>query len=700
MKKIYSTALLALAATVISTQGVWAIEETYDPIYLDPDTNTLFSNIKKNEIYTLDNYKEDALSASANIDAITREDIKRENSPLITSLLNQLGSVTTQTSNGSDGSVTTVRVRGTDRVKMTLDGIRADRPSMTSPGIETQFLLSDDIERIEVIKGPQGNVSGTNASGGIVSMQTRRGEGPFRAEIGSDMGDYGTFKERFAVMGGNERADYYLSTTWYKTNGGLRTKEMGRIFNDSYSNFNTVSNLGYRFLDNKAELRNVFRFSNSEKGLGLGYSNLSYQYYNDPNNYMRNIDILDSLSFKHSVNDAYNYGVRFGIYHNRNNNYTVPDSYAPDEDSISKITSTRLNLMTQHNLKYKDWNTLSVGYNLENEYIDGTSDAHMYGSWPMFPLQHYVSDYSGSTLQNDVYVNDVINIKDKFFLRGGARLSHNNEYGTFVTPNGSAALVLPTFKLKGAKTKFRGSWGQSVNTPTLYQRYGGFRDSWMAWSGNPNLKEEKLTSFDAGIEQYFMDEKLKFEFGYFNSDYKDYIGSYYSIDPITWYTSGYYNNIDKAKIQGYEGKATFEPNDKFKFVFNYTYTDSEDKNTGFALPATPKNRFNGTVYFTPFERWNLYAGIETASSRTLSSASNDKVKGYTDARIGTSLRLFTIKNLNFYLRGNIYNLFNQDICMYKNTLANDYYYGPKIRFNAGIFMEYNSPKKDKEKERV
>ena len=69
-----------------------------------------------------------------------------------------------------------------------------------------------------------------------------------------------------------------------------------------------------------------------------------------------------------------------------------------------------------------------------------------------------------------------------------------------------------------------------------------------------------------------------------------------------------------------------------------------------------------------------------------------------DARLGTQVKLFSIKDVDFYARGNIYNLFNQDICMYKNTIANDSYYGPKIRFNTGLFIEYAPAKKRKAKE--
>ena len=133
----------------------------------------------------------------------------------------------------------------------------------------------------------------------------------------------------------------------------------------------------------------------------------------------------------------------------------------------------------------------------------------------------------------------------------------------------------------------------------------------------------------------------------------------------------------------------------FKFLINYTYTKSKDDTTGYALPATPRNRLNGTIYWTPIERFSMYAGLETASGRTMSSASADQVDGYVDAKLGTTIRLFSFKDAHVYLKANIYNLFNQNICVYRNTLSNDSYYSPKIRFRAGLFLKYNLPEKEK-----
>ncbi len=651
----------------------------------------LFGEVKEKEIYSYSNYAESLSSVGASIDVVARKDIERQGTPTLSELLTQQGSLFVQNANGSLGSPSTVRLRGTDRVRMTVDGIRTDRPSMTSAGIEPQFILADDIERIEVIKGVIGNVGGTNASGGLIAMQTRRGRGPFSMEMGSEMGNLGTFKERFAVMGGDEKKDYYLSLTWFKTDGGMRTTDLGKIRNDDYNNLSLVSNTGMRVLDNKADLRNIFRFARARKDIGIGYDNVTYGTYQSPNNYSTNYDIMDIVSFEHNPNERYNYNAKFGVYHNSANNYILPDGINNDPvyESISEIASTRLNLMSQHNVKLADWNTLSLGYNFETEFIDAMSHdvSTQYGG----AIQSIDGNYSGNTIQNDVFLHDSINIKDKLFLRGGARLINNSDFGTYVTPNASAALVLPTFKLKTAKTKFRGSWGQSVNNPTLYQRFATADFGWLKTVANPNLDAEKMTGWDAGVTQSFFDEKLSFDFGYFNNKYKDYLSYQYNDD----FTIGQYQNIDSARIQGYEGKITFEPTTWIKAIVSYTYTDSEDLITHNDLPGCPRNSVKSTIYWTPCDRFNMYATVESASGRSMSSTSmNPRTDTYVDVRVGANVKLFNFKGADVYLRGSIYNLLDQDISMYK-TANNISYYAPGINFRTGIFVKYNLPEKEK-----
>ncbi len=691
MKKIL---LLAMAVSAMfSAMSAYAVEDN-DEVVLDTQSGSfmLFGDVEEKELYSYSNYAESIESAGASVDIVTRKDIAHQGTPQLSELLNQSGSVYVQT-NSSDGSVSSVRMRGTDRVRMTIDGVRADRTSTTSPGIEPQFILSDDIERVEVIKGPQGNVAGTNASGGLIALQTRRGKGPLSIEMGSEMGNLGTVKERFAVMGGDHSLDYYMGVTWFKTDGGAKVDGLGKIKNDDYNNLSVVANIGKRVLDERAEVRNIFRFSRARKNLGVGYQQAApYGLYQAPNNYALNYDIMNVTSFTHNPTDKYNYDAKFSIYHNENNSYTMPDDLSGDPvyESISKINSTRLNAQTQHNYKLFDWNTLSVGYNLETEFIDGNSKD--VGMWTGTVL----NGYSGNTIQNDIFVNDSINIKDKLFIRGGARLIHNSDFGTYVTPNASATLVLPTFKLEGAKTKFRGSWGQSVNNPTLYQRFGTVNSSYMKSLANPNLDAEKMESWDVGVTQSFFEDKLSFDLGYFNSNYKDYISYHGTTDPVTWFYTGQYVNIDSAKIQGAEAKVTWEPTTWIKAIASYTYTDSEDKATGHALSGVPKNSLKGTVYWTPNDIVNLFAGIEANEGRYMSSAIGaEKTGSYVDMKLGGKVRLLKTENTEVSLTGTVYNLLDQDVSMYKTNGVS--YYAPGIHFRAGLAMKYTLPERDKKK---
>ncbi len=691
MKKIFT--FIALSA-FFTASPAFSIEE--DWIHLDTSENeaqetpfTLKGYAKERQIYSYGNYAESIESAGASVDVITEGDIKKQNTPSLSEILNQSASLFVQNSNGSDGSISSIRMRGTDRVRMTIDGVRADRPSLTTAGVEPQFILSDDLERVEIIRGPHGNVAGTNASGGLIALQTKRGRGPFRVQLGSEMGNLGAFKERFSMQGETKNTDYYMGLTWYKTDGGMSVSGLGKILNDDYNNLSLVTNIGQRLLDQKAEVRNIFRFARARKDLGVGYQQaFPYGLYQSPNNYALNYDIMNTTSFTHSPNEKYDYDVKFSIYRNRSNNYILPDDLSGDPfyESISKINSTRLNAQTQHNYKIADWNTLSVGYNLEAEFIDGdTKDVSMWTGT-------YLNGYDGHTVQNDVFINDMINIKDKLFIRGGARLIHNSSFGTYVTPNASAALVLPTFNVDGAKTKLRASWGHSVNNPTLYQRFGTVNSSYMISLANPDLEAEKMNSWDVGFTQSFYDEKLSFDLTYFNSDYKDYIGYAGSTDPVTWLYTGQYVNVDRAEIQGVEGKITWEPINWFKAVASYTYSHSKDKTTGASLPGCPENSIKTILYWTPNDIFNFFAGLEANSGRYMTTNINsDKTDSYVDVKIGTKIRLYKNDYSEISLNGAIYNLLDQDISMYKQNGIS--YYAPGIHFRAGLGMEFSLPER-------
>ncbi|MCR5265654.1 MAG: TonB-dependent receptor, partial [Cyanobacteria bacterium RUI128] len=680
-KKMMAMLLSAAFFCGLSSQAIQETTDMRDDGQEAENRHVLYGQLTDKQVYSLNNYAADAASSGASVDIITREDIKGQNTPDISKLLNQTTSVTYGQGSGGYGQPSSLIIRGSDRVLFTLDGVRIDNPLGTARTTDLRnWLLTDDIERIEVVRGPQGTIAGHTSSGGMIAARTRRGSGRLNLEAESLFGSYGYFKERFGIMGGGEKFDHYTAVTWFKTDDGTWYENDARRGDNAYNNLNIVGNYGVRLLNGKAELRDIIRYTRGRKNLGMfdGYYSWGAGWmpgadaiWND-NNYSVTNDLTNVLSWSHEVNDRYNYDIRASVYNSKYDmNYiNGPSPYDNDNYKYSS-RATRFNIGTQHNVKIVDWDTLSIGYNFETEnyLLESNGLAFDWTTFGVAPIKQYER---GTTIQHDVYAQDCINIKDILFIRGGARLSTNSKYGTWVSPNASAALVLPTFKINGAKTTFRGSWGMNKNTPTLYQRFG---DGGKYVLPNPDLDPERANSWDVGVTQSFFNEKLSLDFGYFNSNYKDYIAADYNF--LTGKTT--YKNLDEAKIQGYEGKLTIRPNEKISLMVNYTYTDAKNPQNGSRLPLVSENRVNGTIIWSPVERFNLYVGVEGGSDRYYGGGKT--LPGYVDMNIGTKIRLFTVKNTHVYLQGDVYNLLNQKIaCGY---YGNGRIYRPGINFRLG-----------------
>lgn len=651
MKK--SCLVLAAFAITAFVPCVFAIEEN-----LEKPSPRQFGKLSKQEIYSVDNTVELKKNATVGVEVITSQDIENQGSPVISDLLNQVSGLTIQQT-GSIGDKTSIRIRGSDRVRVTIDGIRVEEPNEGK--FYAENFISDDFERIEIVKGPSATMGGVQASGGLIGMYTKRGYGEPSLKLQSEMGGYGSFKERVMYSGSNERSDFYLSTTFQKTDGGGRIQnqygDLERIRNDYFKNLNATANFGHRFWENKAEIRNITRVNSAKKGLGVNEDWMSGNLYQDLNSYAKTTSFSNTTILNLKPTDYYDSSTRFGLNTQRYNFYDNIDDFDFYDDR-KFFKGTKLNFLTQHNFTYKNWNKLSVGYNMEHsKYFE---DSTWWG---------VKSGFSGNYMQNDVFINDTINIKDILFLKGGARMVNNSNFGTHILPNASAAIVLPTFKLPGSYSKIRASWGNSISQPSFYQLFGGT-------TSNPNLRAEQLSGYDVAFEQSFLNDKLSFDIGYFANKYKDY---------INWVSTslydGTYYNVDEANLRGYEANIKWQPNEKFRANLNYTYTMSENTATGKELTAIPNNRINGSLYYTPNSRLTLFTSVIGASERYYTT--DKKVGGYVDVRLGGRVKLFSYKKMHVYLSGQIYNLLNQKITMYRG------YYQPGVNFMGGLFVDFN-----------
>lgn len=177
---------------------------------------------------------------------------------------------------------------------------------------------------------------------------------------------------------------------------------------------------------------------------------------------------------------------------------------------------------------------------------------------------------------------------DRLFLTGGARFDQNNKFDNFTSPRVTAAFLVPE-----TDTRLHGTWGKGVQNPTLTELYGFFDD----FLGNPNLKPENSTGWDAGVEQSFLDKKLVLGATYFNNRIRDFITSEYvpalgASTPI--------NLSGTSKIQGVELSATANIYDGLTLKASYTYTDGEDPD-GDELVRRPPNMASATLNYAFLE---------------------------------------------------------------------------------------------------
>ena len=111
---------------------------------------------------------------------------------------------------GGPGGQTSVFMRGTNsnHVKVLIDGIEANDPSTPNRSFDFGSMLTEDIERIEVLRGPQSGLYGANALGGVISITTKRGEGPPKLTARVEAGSHGTFNQSAGFSGGDDRFNY------------------------------------------------------------------------------------------------------------------------------------------------------------------------------------------------------------------------------------------------------------------------------------------------------------------------------------------------------------------------------------------------------------------------------------------------------------------------------------------------------------
>lgn len=544
--------------------------------------------------------------AGSAISVITSEEIEKESPKSPVDVLRRVPGVTI-TETGGPGSTTTVRLRGADsgQTLVLIDGIRVNDPAANSGEFDFSNLAAVDIERIEVLRGPQSAIYGSDAMGGVINIITRKGRGEPRVRLSMEGGSYGTKAGRAAVSGSTGPVSYAFSTTGFDSAGFSRYGyRIGRIEdtlsspleNDSARRLGAAGRVavaispdvefevgGYAS-DNRAQIDNDPDYdalpdgpSRTQGRLFEGHSRLT----------VNTFDGLLKNSFLVS-------GSRTDTDLRLIGSYALPDLTGSEYG----YQGNRLSAEYQGDLKLGTYGLLTFGAKAEQERLISTSRS-------LLPLETPESeDVNATQITRSLYALHQFSPLENLHLSLGGRIDAVEDSDTFGTWRATAAYEFPS-----SGTKLRASVGTGAKAPTLYQKFDPF-------SGTANLESERSIGFDVGIDQSLADDRVLLSATLFANRFRNLIayGMADSCRPEQMW--GCFINVNRARTSGVELSADAEIIPSWlRMKASYTYLEAFDEDTDLRLARRPQHQGRIGLTITPLPGLLIEPSVVLVGSR-------------------------------------------------------------------------------------
>jgi vitamin B12 transporter len=513
----------------------------------------------KDLVVTATNLPTPADAVVSSVTIISGEDLRAQGLHFVQDALREIpGAMVVQ--NGSFGAVSSLFLRGgeSDYVKVLVDGVPVNQ---SGGAYNWANLTTDNVDRIEILRGPASVIYGSDAVTGVVQVFTRRGEAGTAIEGSAEAGTFGTVTGQAAVLGGSERFGYSADVVRIATDGTYP-------FNNDYGNTvlsgsvrgqygsRSDASLAVRYSDNRFHFPTDFsgaladsNQSNAENALSLG------------------------LDLGHRLGDRYELRLKAGGSRT-DGEFDDPSDNAGDTlgfafASHRESRSQRGNIDARLNAFVSPVLTVTTGAQVERETErqSGESSSNFGGitTTPDTPF-----DRGRTTL--GYYAQGLLDLATGLALNLNARLDDNSRFGTFFTYRAGAAYRLPSH------TRIRASLGRAFKAPTFCEQ---FCDAPFV-VGDSSLSPERSTSWEIGVEQEIADGRLAVWATYFDQRFRDmivYDGGVAPGEPT-------YRNGAAAKARGIETGFTIPLAPGAKATGSYTYLQTEaTDDAGMASPS-------------------------------------------------------------------------------------------------------------------
>jgi vitamin B12 transporter len=517
------------------------------------------------------------------VTVIDREEIESRQVTDVQQLLRTVPGLSV-TQSGSRGGATNVFPRGGNA---NFNLVLVDGVPVNNAGGDYDFsdLTTDNIERIEVIRGPQSALYGSNAIGSAIQIFTRRGRGPLQGNVSLTAGTFNTYEGHGAVSGGTERFGGSLGVGYVSTSGFLP-------INNDYRDFTLSSGLDYQPIE-ALKLAFSARYSDSHlefptESAGDRLSPL------DPNQFQDRQRLVLSLRTTHAITRWWEDVLLLG--YNRNDSlFRDPfDALNPEDFADSRTDSEEQRLFLNYfwNVSlpefYRVATTWSLGIEAQGEKLDQRST-----------FDTTTTSVEPSRSQQGYYTQVLFNWRKRATLLAGVRVEDSSVFGVDTNPRVAASYTLPWLH-----TKLRGGYATGIRAPSFIENFGTGSPFVV---GNPNLKPEQSVSWEVGLDQPLFDGRALLSATYFANTFKDLITFVSGPGPN-------FQNIQEAESSGIE--AGFQVLLPWQLRLDGSYTFLETKaiddggigGTAFppGQPLLRRPKHQGSVGLTYLgERWTV-----------------------------------------------------------------------------------------------
>lgn len=497
----------------------------------------------------------------ASVTAFTAEDLARRQTPLVADLLRASPGVSVVRS-GGPGTVTSLFVRGgeSNYNKVLLDGIPLNEPGGT---FNFSNLTTDNLERVEIVRGANSALFGSDAMASVVQLLTKR---PDRSDarphpsVSVEGGTFGTLRANAGVAGVAGRLDYTL--------GAARLTTDNAAPNNAFENTTLSANVGVTVSDTA-----VVRFIGRGELEHVGTPGQTAFGRPDLDAFFERHDGVAGVSFDQQLNPSFRQRAAYSlaISNQQSANLVLDPPYTPRfEGRVAPFQFSDFAFDSRTNLR-RHYASYQADWRLSSGASHGDQRLTLLADWngERALLDNTLAASQTSASRNNVGVSVQHQaLWRRVFVTAGARVEHNDSFGTAAVPRGSIVVVARESAGAIGETKLRASAGLGIKEPTVLQSFSLSP----YFLGNPDLLPERARTVEAGVEQRLAGNRAKVDVTWFDNQFRNLISTR-TTNPAT-FTAQYFN-IGLSRARGAEVAAELAPSSRLRGRAGYTFLASE-----------------------------------------------------------------------------------------------------------------------------